>query len=707
MKKERRKNGSNILRKVIGTTAAAVFVLAAAFGTAVPAKAAGLLIADGGFGGVLEIVQHDVRVTINNGVAVTEVTQIFRNTENRQVEALYTFPVPKGASVSNFSMWINGTEMVGEVVEKKRAREIYDSYKQQRRDPGLLEQADYKTFEMRIFPIAAGAEQRVQVAYYQELDFDHDWATWVYPLATVTRTGLDNRVNGRFSCDIHVRSEVPITVMESPSHEREFEMIEYNENYYEASLESHDGDLARDLVVAYQVSRPITGFDLLTSRERGEDGHFMLTLTAGEELEKTQAGNDYVFILDVSGSMAQEGKLSTSRRSIESFVEVLTPEDRFEVITFSRQPMTLFGQLEPVSDDTTRRAVDYLMSREARGGTSLKPALGAAYKYADPDRALYTVILSDGMTEQDESRILAEMIRTRPANVIVFCIGVGNEINRPLLTQVAEGSGGLAAFISQGDDFGRQARAFYRKLTHPVATDLAVDIGGVKVYDLEPENLPNLYHGAPLRIYGRYRRDGAAQVTLTGTVNGRPVETVVEMDFPKTDTGNPEIERMWAWHRLQRMQKEHEQKGSSGALDEIIRLGEGYSIASEYTSFIVLENDGEYKRWKIERRNALRIQRDRVAQERTRKELEVLRTEAMNDLGPDNGRKEEKRVETAQAPRPAQQAQPSRPVTQQQDRRRNVNLPGFGGGAVDPLTGLAALALGGAALLGRRRRRRR
>ena len=69
-------------------------------------------------------------------------TQVFQNTEDRQVEALYTFPVPKGASVANFSMWINGKEMVGEVVEKKRAREIYDSYKRRRRDPGLLEQVE-------------------------------------------------------------------------------------------------------------------------------------------------------------------------------------------------------------------------------------------------------------------------------------------------------------------------------------------------------------------------------------------------------------------------------------------------------------------------------------------------------------------------------------------------------------------------------------
>ena len=66
------------------------------------ARAAGLLVADGGFGGVMQIKEHTAQVTINNGVAVTEIEQIFVNSEDRIVEALYTFPVPKGASVANF-----------------------------------------------------------------------------------------------------------------------------------------------------------------------------------------------------------------------------------------------------------------------------------------------------------------------------------------------------------------------------------------------------------------------------------------------------------------------------------------------------------------------------------------------------------------------------------------------------------------------------
>ena len=125
-----------------------VFVISIFLSLGSSLYSAGLLVAEGGFGGQLTIKEQRVKVRINNGVAVTEVEQTFVNQENRQVEALYTFPVPKGASVAEFSMWINGKEMIGEVVEKERARKIYNTYKAQRVDFGLLEQVDYRKFEM-------------------------------------------------------------------------------------------------------------------------------------------------------------------------------------------------------------------------------------------------------------------------------------------------------------------------------------------------------------------------------------------------------------------------------------------------------------------------------------------------------------------------------------------------------------------------------
>ena len=669
------------------------------------AHASGLLIADGGFGGVLEIEEHDVNVTINNGIAVTEVTQVFRNTENRVVEALYTFPVPKGASVANFSMWINGKEMVGEVVEKKRAREIYESYKATRRDPGLLEQVDYKSFEMRIFPIAANAKQKVKVCYYQELDVDHDWATYVYPLATTTRKAIDQKTRGKFAVSFAVKSEVPVAAIDSPSHGNKFVVAQRSDHLWEASLETRGGDLSRDVVIAYRVSRPKTGIDMIFSREPRSDGYFCLALTAGKELDKIERGMDYVFVLDVSGSMAYDNKLTLSRNSTAAFVDTLGAKDRFEIITFNTGARTLFKALRNADAEAKKQGVAFLDSREARGGTVLNPAMQAAYKYADPDRALNVVILSDGMTEQGERRTLLRLIKERPKNARVFCIGVGNEVNRPLLRQLAKDAGGLAAFVSRGDNFTRQAKAFRRKLTHPVATNVRITLDGAGVYDLEPLTPGNLFHGTPIRLFGRYRRAGDVKVTVEAEVAGRPLKNTATITFPARDDDNPEIERMWAWHRIDRLLAKGDRSGSrTDVLDEVVSLGEGYSIATQYTSFIVLENNAEYDRWRIKRRNALRVGRDRKKRARLRQELETARLKAAADIGP---------VAVAPKPQPRQAVR-----TRQAARRPNTAAPrpsrpsrrsrgsdfDFGGGAIDPAAALIALGLAAGAIAARRRK---
>lgn len=692
-------------------------------------QASGLLIADGGLGGVLEIKEQDVSVVINNGIAVTEIRQVFLNTEKRIVEALYTFPVPNGASVSNFSMIINGKEMIGEVVEKKRARQIYESYKAVKRDPGLLEQVDYKSFELRVFPIAAGAEQHIKITYYQQLDFDHDNATYVYPLATSTRAAVNEKTTGKFAMTLDVKSEIPITKLFSPSHENAFAITNHTPNYTRASLEIPQGDLSRDVVVAFDTERPHTGIDLIASKRSNEDGYFMLTMAAGKELKEYGAGMDYVFVVDISGSMENEGKLTLSRNVVKAFIGDLQKEDRFEVMTFNSAPQTHFQSLTPVTDEAKRTSGDFLLAQRAKGGTVLRPAVLTAYKYKDADRPLNVVILSDGMTENKEQAELLALIGKAPAGTRVFCIGVGNDVNRPLLKQLAEGAGGLAAFVSQQDDFMRQSQAFRRKLMRPVATNVNISFEGVEIYDVLPKTLPDLFYGSPLRMVGRYKKSGQIAIAVNAEVMGQPMVQNVKAQLPASEEANPEIERMWAFSQVQQHMDNLRRNGPSESTEgEIVRLCEGYSIVSEYASFIVLENDSEYKRWSIQQRNATRVQRDNIARKELQTQLERMREESLSAIGPKETKLVTTQVSRPDAPiasdsiRTSSQPQitpsaPSSPTdlnfipansssNPASSNRGGNTRSGGGGGAIDPITGLLAAGLAGAAAWANRRKKK-
>jgi Ca-activated chloride channel family protein len=516
---------------------------------------------------------------------------------------------------------------------------------------------------------------------------------------------------------VDVKSEVPIKELRSESHEDDFVVVSHKENYAQAAMELTEGDLSRDIVMAVQTKRPRTGLDVVTSHPPGEQGYFMMTLTPGDDLSDTMEPMDYVFLLDVSGSMARDDKLSISRQSVVAFIESLGSDDRFDCLAFNLAPTPLFQGMQPANQANLDKAKAFFESQRARGGTVLQPALSAAYAYRDDDRPLNVVLLSDGMTDVGEQSELLRLIQSRPAGVRVFCIGVGNDVNRPLLEQMATQAGGLAAFVSTEDSFQRQAQLMRQKLVRPAIEELVVRFDGGAVQDVEPLEIGDLFYGTPLRLLGRYASGGPVTVTLRGQVQGGPWEQTVDVKLPDADEGNSEIERMWASKRVSRLLGT-ERAGGGSSRDEIVRLCEGYSIVSPYASMLVLENDAEFRRWKIEQRNATRVQRDRKSRAAVQQKLAQMRRSGGEGFEVNRAEKfvstqsEKTAPQTApsQAPtnRSASQpeSQPSRGVDLDFNSSSRGGGGGGGGGAIDPVTALLSLGAAGSAALAHRRRKR-
>jgi MprA protease rhombosortase-interaction domain-containing protein len=284
---------------------------------------------------------------------------------------------------------------------------------------------------------------------------------------------------------------------------------------------------------------------------------------------------------------------------------------------------------------------------------------------------------------------------------------------------MAKQAGGLAAFVSTEDSFGRQAKLMRQKLVRPAIEDVAVQFAGSSVQEIEPQELGDLFYGTPLRLQGRYTSSGPVSITLTGTVQGGPWKQTVEVELPKSDEGNSEIERIWAQSRVQRLLAA-ERAGKGSERDEIVRLSEAYSIVSPYASMLVLENNDEYKRWKIDQRNATRIERDRKSRSTVQEKLADMRRRASEGFEVDRAEKlvstsDRKAAPSNPQPQSSTPASPSasRPASAPIPSSRGVDLDfsnsrggGGGGGAIDPITALLALGTAGGAALARRRKQK-
>ena len=129
---------------------------------------------------------------------------------------------------------------------------------------------------------------------------------------------------------------------------------------------------------------------------------------------------------------------------------------------------------------------------------------------------------------------------------------------------------------------------------------------------------------------------------------------------------------------------------------------------------LVLENDGEYRRWKIERRNANRVTRDRKSRQVVQEKLAQLRRGNAEGFEVDRAKKlvsttSSTADQPASAERaPATSSPASNSPTSQPSRGVDLDFATThgGGGAIEPLTALISLGTIGAAAMARRRRRR-
>ena len=145
----------------------------------------------------LDIARYHVNVVLQPPVALVQIDQSFYNPYDRQEEGTFVFNLPRGASVSRFAMYVTPTQLVeGELIERKRARNIYQSIVSRRRDPAILEQIGDNLFRMRVFPIFARDTKRILLDFTLPLRADQGICRFQLPLFSDLKPIWDFRLSG-------------------------------------------------------------------------------------------------------------------------------------------------------------------------------------------------------------------------------------------------------------------------------------------------------------------------------------------------------------------------------------------------------------------------------------------------------------------------------------------------------------------------------
>ncbi|MGH9801176.1 MAG: VIT domain-containing protein, partial [Blastocatellia bacterium] len=555
---------------------------------------------------------------ITDQVAVTHVEQVFENDTPFVLEGVYFFPLPENVSITEFAMWDGDKRLVGEVRSREDARRIYDSIVRSRRDPALLEYAGKNLFQASIFPIQPNSDKKIELSYSQILTGESGTIAYRYPLGTGWRANgfmpepprpipmprpmdrerpvqSSRNAPGSISAQIEITSNVPIKGVYSPSHE--IEVKRDGERRARISFEARLAGAQPDFQLFYNLSEQDFGVSLLTYREPGKDGYFLLLVSPKSRLdERNIVAKEVVFVMDTSGSMGEDSKIEKAKAALRYGVNTLDARDNFNIVSFAGEEHLLSARLLAGNDDGKRQAREFIDRMRPAGGTNINDALAAAFKLIQPsDRQRMIVLVTDGQPtvgETQPKRILENARQANKNKIRLFTFGVGYDVNTLLLDGLANENNGAVAYIEPNEDLEVKVSNFFAKVNHPVLSNISIDWAGLETDMVYPRALPDLFHGSQLVLVGRYRDHAKDhRVALLGNVNGQGRNLVFEdLSFPEKQTRNEFLPHLWAMRRVGYLLDQIRTNGESKELrDEVVQLGTRYGIVTPYTSYLVLE----------------------------------------------------------------------------------------------------------------------
>ncbi|MBY0228541.1 MAG: hypothetical protein K2W96_04595, partial [Gemmataceae bacterium] len=575
-------------------------------------------------------------VQLDGARARTLVDHVFRNPHDRQLEGTFEYPLPAGASPSYYAMFLGAAradapprrfppaqagkppllpEMMApaqlarqvdvadwgklqeaRVVSPKKAAEAYEETTRQRIDPALLEYASGNTFRGRVFPIAPKGSNRVIVAYEETLPVIGERLTYRYALPG---TKLHEMRFG-LSADPAQLKE-PTFAPKEARKGRTDSRIGYDHSWTDAKPEGEIVFTAKPKDAAIQHA----------SGKQGDKGPFYLHARVRPDLARLSklAGAEpfarhAVFLLDTSLS-ADRDRCDVSMKLVRKILAKDEGITHFNVIAFNAAAAWIHpkGWL-PNTKEGRDKALSLLDGILLEGATDLGAALD---KLASPPfpfvkgTPVAAFLLSDGHLtwgETDPAPLVARFRASanNPARFFCYRTGLGQE-NAELFDLLSREGGGVFQCFGEAE-VEAAATAHSSECLQVKSVTLE---GGKEV--LVAGRRAAVYPGGELVVVGQFAEAGKTRIMVKGTFAGKAFEQAFDAAIAD---GGELAARAWGEVAVASLLSLND-PWTEGLVTAYCQQ---FGIASRAASFLVLENEAEYKRFGIEEERKERVGND-------------------------------------------------------------------------------------------------
>lgn len=543
----------------------------------------------------------DIDMTVSGLTVRTRVTQAFRNTTSRWVEAVYVYPLPHDGGVDSLKMVVGKKVIVGEIRKKAEAKAIYEAAKAQGVKAALVEQGRPNMFTNSVANVGPGETVLVQIEYQAPVTVSGGDYSLRVPLVVAPRYTspgapaapdalaplVDPRTDGKINpvtIAVHLRAGFPLAGVSSSTHALD---VRDERGGKTITLAARDVPADRDFVLTWRA-RPTAAPAVGLFHEKVAGGHYILaqvTPPIGQRPARP-AARDIVFVIDNSGSMAGES-MRQAKASLAYGLAHLKPGDRFNVVRFDDDYTVLFPGVVAADAANVAQAQRFVAGLDADGGTEMIPAMAAALKddqANDTGRLRQVVFLTDG--EIGDEQGLIDTLTTHRGRSRVFMVGIGSAPNTYLMSRAAELGRGTFTHIGSTNAVEDEMRRLFDKLESPVATNLTTTFEGTEA-DLAPALLPDLYRGEPVTVAAKVDAMQGALV-LRGMIDGQPWQARIPLKDAEAGSG---ISKLWARRKITdaEVARSLQQIPPEEADRRVVELGLAHQLVTSQTSLVAVD----------------------------------------------------------------------------------------------------------------------
>ena len=525
----------------------------------------------------------DVDLTVSGPTIRARITQIFKNPTPNWVEATYVYPLPSGGAVDSLKMVVGDRIVVGEIKERQQARQVYEQARRDGQKAALTEQERPNIFTNSLANIGPGETVLVQIEYQEPVQQSgNEFSLRVpmvvgpryNPLPVVQTADLRSGNNGwsAISTDpVPDRDRISPPVLDPAENgpvnptaitvrlQAGFPLGDVKSHHHQVKMESPDDSTRiirltdgvvpadRDFELSWKAAAE-TAPSVGLFREHIGDADYLLayvTPPSVEHAEQKPPPREVIFVIDNSGSMGGTS-IVQAKASLIYALGRLQPNDRFNVIRFDHTMDVLFSDSVAADQENLRRAVSFVSTLQASGGTEMVPAMRAALTDRmadDTDHVRQVVFLTDGAIGNEQQ--LFDTITAMRGRSRVFMVGIGSAPNTFLMTRAAELGRGTFTHIGSVEQVEERMRGLFAKLENPAVTGLSAKFSEAKA-DLTPATLPDLYRGEPLVLAAKLDKL-AGTLQIKGRVGERP--WVVKLPLQRASEGKG-LSRLWARRKI-------------------------------------------------------------------------------------------------------------------------------------------------------------